>query len=248
MRHRTLIATAILIVGVGGAAWLMFHNDTNAGAITISVSSSTAEDARFTDTSSDASAVKNMTDEAIRAYGREILKLNPQGQGLDKPVTLPPDTVLQDIIAKATATPIPVTLFTTQDVATSPTNSRNAKRAYFAAVQNILVDNFGDVASNPNAAIAQFVTSGETSELQKHVDRTTRVITALRALTVPSDLSSLHLTMLNLWQRRFIYTKTILSGGDDQLQMIAALNQLADLNTDDMRFAIAFRNYEQTLK
>lgn len=250
MRKKTIIAISILIVGIGGAVWLMFGDKINAGGFDISISgSATGKDARFRDANSAASANEgNTTDNAIREYGLEILKLNPQGQGTDKPITLPSDAVLQNIISKQTETPVPVTLFEEKDIKILKTSSQEDKRAYIKSVVAALQKNMIPLKSEFYTTIAAFVAKGDSTDLGDHVDKIGTHINDLLAIPAPREWASLHLGMLNLWERRLTYANVILNSADDQLKSISALNELSTLNTDEEKFYTTFKDYVQNLK
>lgn len=249
MRKRTIIAVGILLVGVVGASWLVFGDKTNAGNIDVSISGAeNNKDARFADANGGAANEGNATENAIREYGLEILRLNAQGQGLDKPVTIPSDETLKNIIAKQTEKPIPVTLFEEKDITVSKTSSRETKIAYFKTVGSYIQKDLSSIVSNFYTAIATFTAKKDSTDLGEHVNKTETYINDLLTIPVPYDLVALHLEMLNLWQRRLTYATIILNSSDDQLKSISALNQLSTLNTDEANFALTLKDYIQKLK
>lgn len=249
MRKRTIISLSILLLGVAGAAWLVFGNTTNAGALNVTISGA-GEDARFTDTSgqlaiNDASA--NVTDNAAREYGLEILKLNPQGMGMDKQITLPNDAVLSDIVKRATAKSIQVTYFTEKDIKTLPTSSNNDVKTYLAAL-SIADKKAWDSTSDFYVVISTYVIGDDSQKLIDLNNNISTYIATLLSMPVPKNWVDFHLTLLNFWQAKLTYTQTFINKDDDPLRAATASKDLSALLAQEKNIRLDFANRVRGIK
>ncbi len=240
MQKRTIVATSILLVGVGLAFWIMSGSQTNAGNVDISVSPANGGDARFYNGSStDPNAQENITDDVVREYGGEILKLNPQGQGLDKPLTLPSDDTLNNIITKATQKPIPVSEFSDKDITITNTTSKDAARAYLKALSSAEQENT-ILYSNYYPTISSYVVTGNSQDLDALIAEISTHINVLLSIPVPSNWKDFHLDLINLWQHKLVYTKALLTKEDDPIRSASATQSLQALLDQENNLRTAF--------
>lgn len=251
MRKKTIIAISILLIGVVGAAWLMFGTTTNAGGIDVSISASgDNKDARFADASSqlaNSGAPQNVTDDAARAYGLEILKLNPQGMGSDKQVTVPSDAVLNDIVKRATAKPIPVSYFTEKDIKVLDVSSDNEIKTYLKALA--VADTKNLIATSDfYSMLGKFVSGGDSQRLVDITNSISSYIAVLLTMPVPKNWVDFHLTLLNLWQSKLTYTQAFLNKDDDPLYAATASQSLSALINQEKSIRLDFASRIRGIK
>ncbi|MEK7089400.1 MAG: hypothetical protein AAB920_01125 [Patescibacteria group bacterium] len=245
MWKRTIIAVGILLVGVVGASWLVFGNKTNTGSIDISISGvSGGNDARFADLTNsvaDNNTSRNVTDDAARAYGLEILKLNPQGMGTDKQVAVPSDVVLNDIVKKATSKPIPVSYFTEKDIKILNVSSNSAVKTYLRTLTSADEKNMTAI-SDFYEVLGNFVTGGDSQRLVNITNSISSYISILLAMPVPKSLADFHLTLLNFWQAKLTYAQAFLNKENDPLYAATASQSLSALLSQEKGIQLDFIN------
>lgn len=249
MRKRTIIAISILLVGVGGAAWLVFGNTTNAGALNISITGAGTDDARFTNSANQLAINdnSNSTDDAARAYGLEILKLNPQGMGADKQIALPSDAVLNDIVKKATDKPIQVSYFTEKDIKILNTSSESAVKTYLKTIAAADKKNNG-LTSEFYSIISSYVIGSDSQRLIDLNNNISVYITTLLSTPAPSSWAGFHLALLNLWQAKLAYSQVFINKDDDPLRAATASKSLSTLLSQENNVRLDFENHVRGIK
>lgn len=243
MRKKTIISVSILLAGMAGAGWLIFGNTTKAGGVDVSISGAGTGDARFAGSANQLAlgGSGNVTDDAARAYGLEILRLNPQGMGSDKQVTLPSDAVLNDIIKKATDKTIPVSYFSEKDMKILDDSSKTAVQTYLRTL--ISADKKNEVAlSDYYGVLGSFVTGSDSQKLIDLDNSMSSYITTLLAMPVPKSWADFHLILLNFWQAKLTYTQTFLNKDDDPLNSATASQNLSSLLEQEKNIQLDFTN------
>jgi len=251
MRKRTIIAVGILLVGVLGAGWLVFGNKTNAGSFDVSISGTDGgKDARFADMSNQLAVndgSHNITDDAARAYGLEILRLNPQGMGSNKQVAIPSDAVLNDIIKKATEKPIAVSLFTERDIKILDTSSDSAVHTYLRTLTSADEKNAMAV-SEFYQTIGNFIAGSDSQKLIDLNNNMSGYVATLLAMPVPKSWIDFHLVLLNFWQAKLTYAQALLNKDGDPLRSATASQNLSALINQEKSIQLDFENRSRGIK
>ncbi len=234
MRTRTIIALLVLLLGAAGSLWIVSPKTFISNRpSSVTIATSTTTDPRFAsdlnspnpgDTSADISE-----ENVVRNYGREILRLNPQGQGTNNPILVPNDAVFSQMLKDEIAKPIPVQLFTEKNLVILKTTNKQLVTAYAAALTASQKKFIAPLPFNFTSALAQFVGDNNPQQLTLYIAGLSSYINSLLVIPIPSDWKSFHLEMVNLLQKRLTYAKAILENNDSQLKVAAALDDLSAL-------------------
>jgi hypothetical protein len=234
MATRTIIALLILLVGTGGAFWITNPSFLRRGGdAVLSLLETTSTDPRFTIGEngliipSSNSATDISEENVVRNYGREILRMNPAGQGMDVPIKVPTEQKFTELIQEELSKPIPVTLYTEKDILLTKTSDKAAFTTYINAVGAANTKNMSTVKVSFTTAVAEFVSSNNVQNLTTHVNKLSTYVTALLAIPVPSDWRLYHLEMINLIQKRIAYANALLENNGSQLKVAAALSAIS---------------------
>ncbi len=242
MRTRTTIALLVLLSGAGGAYWLVAPHSVDSSASIVSFTEGNKPlDPRFsgnTDTSglgTDADANTISEENVVRNYGREILRLNAEGQGAKSPIKVPNDQVFSQMIQDEISKPIPVRQYTENDIVVLKATDKQAALTYANAINAASKKTVGMLKSNFIAALVQYVTNNDAQELARHSSALSSYITALLATPVPANWKTFHLQLVNTLEKRLTYANAILDNNDSQLQIAAAINNLSTLVDEEQQ-------------
>lgn len=226
MRKRTLIALGILLFGAGFTFWLIYTPSKKVDAFGVTITTSDSKDIRFAERND--SDISNRTEDALKQYGTEIFKLNPKGQGTDKPLNLPPDGTLEQIVNDAATRPVSLKLFTTADITTNGHATKESSRQYLSAVTSI-ENQHNTYYPNYYAIVSRFVINGDTREPNLLMNELSDNVSALRAVPVPEEWADFHVDFINLLNKRLEYAKKLLDVEDDPVMAAAATKDLKAL-------------------
>jgi len=254
--RRFVIAIFIIIIGAGASFWIVnSKSKTGSVASLFEIIRSSAEAGRFA-TSSDSntqaaasaglgqSDQTNIADRIIGRYKQEVFNANAYGAGTSSPITIPNESVLGTIIDEELAQGIAITPFKTQDIKISNDNSKDAAIAYLNDIKKAYAKNVDKFNGNGNyfGIVSDAVTSQNTGKLQEYLAATSNQITDLLAITAPSDLTSLHLGLVNAWNKRYALGKAILEGDKDVMKPVAALQELSIAINDEEKLFASFQD------
>ncbi len=234
MRTRSIIALLVLLLGAAGSLWIVSPDSFKSNApSTLSFASSTDEkDPRFTNETSalTSGASSDISEENVaQNFGREILRLNPQGQGKDAPIKLPNDIVLSKMLQDEISKPIPIHLYEEGDIIVLKSTDKKSALVYTTALDAASKKTLELPQTDFTQAIVQFVTKNEAQELTAHANAISSYIATLLIIPVPANWKVFHLALINLMQKKLAYTNAILYNNDSQLKIAAALNGINSL-------------------
>ncbi len=238
MRTRSIIALLVLLFGAGSAVWIASPKvfSGHAASEVSFATSSAGADPRFTnDTGAGSDTSNDISEEnVVRNYGREILRLNPQGQGKDAPIIVPNEAVFSQMIQDEISKPIPVRTYTENDITVLKATDKKTALAYATAIDSANKKTIGALATPFVAAVQQYVSDNNPQELSRQSSAIAAYITALLATPVPQTWKTFHLGLINLLSKRFAYANAILDNNDSQLKIAAALSNIISLVDEEV--------------
>lgn len=247
MATRTIIALLILLLGTGGAFWIANPSFMRRGGnAVLSLLETTSTDPRFTinengliiPTSNSATDISE--ENVVRNYGREILRMNPAGQGADAPIKVPTEQKFTELIQEELAKPIPINLYTEKDIALTKSSDKAAFIAYINAVAAADTKYMSSIRVSFTNAVAEFVSSNNVQNLTAYVNKLSPYITALLAIPVPSDWKLYHVQLINLLQKRAAYANALLENNGSQLKVAAVLSAIGTMIDEEAQFYNTF--------
>ncbi|MDP3974954.1 MAG: hypothetical protein Q8P88_01545 [Candidatus Jorgensenbacteria bacterium] len=171
-------------------------------------------------------AYTNLTEQVVRRYGEEALKLN-QRDSSGSSVVLPPDGTLENLIADALERTLSLPSFSAKDLSIVPLTGKEGLATYFTSLVGTQEKHFGRTSGSLLAAIAIFVSEGSNGALETQRNTTSAYVGDLLSIAVPSPLVPFHVGLLNLWQKRVSLADQILASEEDPLKVVVAVDHLA---------------------
>lgn len=183
----------------------------------------------------------NVTENIAKAYGQEILKLNPKGIGktASTQIFVPTENVLNQIIAKELEMPTVIPAYVLKDIRVKTNTNKTDEIAYLKAVKNAYDSDFKSASQSFFQSLSDALQVNSPSALQGDLNAISKHVHSLLSLEVPSNWSVFHLEMLNLWQKRFTLGSMVLTSTDDPFKAYKALQELsANLDREESLLAV----------
>lgn len=192
---------------------------------------------------------ENVTDKVIQKYGEELFRLNEDavqgGFATSSPLTPPSEEFLGSLLSGELDKSLSIPLFQIADIhVRSEKGTEESVRLYGQSFQRISDKNLAGLPAQAGlstpflSSVSLALFESKPSSLQSHIAAAKAQVDDLLGLPVPKELSSFHLELLNLWQRRFVIGSALLQN-DDPLKNMAALNSLSDaMDKEEEVFAL----------
>ncbi len=186
---------------------------------------------------------ENVTDKVIQKYGEELFRLNEDavqgGFATSSPLTPPSEEFLGSLLSGELDKSLSIPLFQIADIhVRSEKGTEESVRLYGQSFQRISDKNLVGLSAPFLSSVSLALFESKPSSLQSHIAAAKAQVDDLLGLPVPKELSSFHLELLNLWQRRFVIGSALLQN-DDPLKNMAALNSLSDaMDKEEEVFAL----------
>lgn len=226
---RKTIAILVLAGGMLGAFFIThLAAPSDSGLATLSISATGGNDPSFAFSNGTAygddtarNREGNVTEEVVRRYGKEVLKLNPRGAGTTG-IYVPNQATLDALIQTEITREFTFErVFTARDFQTVPNNAVGTIQGYLEGISKV-PEGSADLEFLPSVAAA--VAHADAEPLEQYVRASNDYLDNLFVVTVPSDWILFHIKMANIWQARVELARAILTMEEDPLRAIAALN------------------------
>lgn len=228
-----IIALFVLLSGTGVAYWVISPDQNISTTPLVSfLESKQATDSRFEAiiNPTTSTVAEDISEEnVVRNYGKEILRLNTQGQGIDAPIRIPKEEVFSQMIQEEISKPIPIRTYEEKDIIVLKTSDAQSGDAYRKEIDAANTKTIGSLKTKFVTAVAQYATENNSQELTAHSLAIASYISSLLATPVPAHWKDFHLTLINLLERRLAYAKAILENNDSQLKVAAAISNIVAL-------------------
>lgn len=254
--RRFVIAIFIILLGTGVSLWILGSKAGNKGIASLfEIAGLGADSGRFAmaegislnsgSSENNLDGSENITNKILDRYTQEIFKANKSGVGVGtgSQIAIPNETVLENIMGEELSKGLAIKLFETKDIKISEDSSKEAALAYVENLQKANASNSKkDIENQYFAAIENAVSEQGTEMLQEYLNAISQRITALLAITAPSNLASFHLGLINAWQKRLAVGKAIIESSGDIMKPLAAIEMLNGVIEEEEQLIKAFEN------
>lgn len=195
--------------------------------------------------------ITNLTDKLAESYLQSIAKNNPQGvtnPNGNAQIKIPNTISLDDqTLSQTFSDTFNPRVFNANDIRISADNSPATQLSYLESVDAATTQNF---KSSDNIAIVlkNFFEKNDATGLQNRVTQITLYINDLLKITVPSQFSTLHIQLLNLWSKKIPVYQAILNSQTDPLRGYLAMKQIDPLLQEDTNLQLVLIKRYQELK
>ena len=136
--------------------------------------------------------------------------------------------------------------FGLEDVRVSKDDSIKAQVAYMKSIDALLNKNFPGFKQNITDILEEFMQEGNSSSLDYLVAHIPGYIDGLLALETPPLWKVYHLQLLNLWQKKLVAYRAILSVEEDPLKSYIAVQEIPNIINEDVTLqAILIERYQE---
>ena len=136
--------------------------------------------------------------------------------------------------------------FGLEDFRVSKDDSIKAQVAYMKSIDALLNKNFPGFKQNITDILEEFMQEGNSSSLDYLVAHIPGYIDGLLALETPPLWKVYHLQLLNLWQKKLVAYRAILSVEEDPLKSYIAVQEIPNIINEDVTLqAILIERYQE---
>ena len=187
----------------------------------------------------------NLTETLAALYASEIAK-NIESNGSFNENSLDPDDFDLSQILQGQTDLLAIPKYGLKDVKISDDNSVRNQIAYLEGIDALLKENFGGFHKNLTIAIDEFFNKKDPTSLSYLAEHIPGYLDGLLALPVPSLWQTVHLQILNLWQKKLFVYRAILDFNSDPLKAYAALQQIFPIAEEDINLqTVMIKRYEE---
>lgn len=245
MRKKKILAYSILLIGIACSAYLLFYkkNPKTADAQIIdSERSSTAFSEPFSASNgSIADPLYNITEEAAKAYTKQIISMNNGGSGDVANVSLPSSDDFETIIRSYLSQGVQYKEYAEKDLRISDDDSIAARTQYLKDVKKIQDNIIAPLKTSFVYSVAIFLNDKKSDEIQKHIDASSIYITQLLEVEVPKSAKKLHIDILNIYEKRRTLGTILLENSEDPLKSVVILQELEKLSEKEVDLGNSFK-------
>ncbi len=245
MRTKKFFALLIILSGVGVSLILINHgsgkNSNLFGFATkpgnnpsLNYKNSASISSAFSnqDPTPDKTKMDNMTDALINSYVREFASLNQNGlQTINGKTGIKPisEGDFQNLIAEKINEDVAFEYFSEKDIKISEDDSKENQIAYLLNVAKAMNKYKTSFKTDIFSAIENNFKKNDSSALERFVNNMPELIENLLVLQPPKNFITLHLQLLNYWQKKLAYYEAIINLQEDPLKAYIALDNLKNI-------------------
>ncbi|MEK7629959.1 MAG: hypothetical protein AAB432_01065 [Patescibacteria group bacterium] len=192
-------------------------------------------------------ASNNFTDLLAQTYAAKIFNENPNAQteGGIKKSSL---DSLGDLLNGNFSKKIDYSVYSEKDIRISTDASKEFKIIYIKTVVSILQNHIVAFGETVPAAFSDFLVKKNPAPLNRIIENIPSLISDLLALQIPPNFSSIHLELLNAWQKKLVYYQAIVNFQTDPLKAYLVLNELKNMSETDANLYSFLSEQYQSLK
>lgn len=177
----------------------------------------------------------NLTEYVASLYAHALVKENGIQSSIYDIGSLPPlDEISADSLARsALGSGLTFQSFTVRDIRTIDDKSKSAESAYFQKLGNSIEKKFGSINMNIVTMLSAFIEKNNPEPLRAYTSAIKPHMSELLAIEVPTQLSLVHIQLLNLWEKKFTVVSAILQSDTDPLRAYLALGKFDEIQRED---------------
>lgn len=192
----------------------------------------------------------NLTDVFLSKYAAEILKKNPQGpldlEGQRK-ITIPSQESLEKIIQEEMEQGVAIQEVTSREIKHTTDDSPAAALSY---IQSIISANerMSKKTNNNLGEVAYlWLEKNNADPITKQMDALSVLVSDLLAVPVPPSWKDVHLSMINLQQKKITVLQSIFDINSDPVKALAAAHIIETLSLEEQDVARMIRTKAQKI-
>lgn len=194
--------------------------------------------------------VENLTEILARAYASEIYKLNPAGpdeiKGQKSLRVLPQEAAVQ-LLEEQIQNGFKIQMFTEKDIKVISDNSQKAHLSYYIEALDIIIG--GEKLNHTMPEILDALVSEQNTKLiEEYIAFLPSSMESLLMLEVPSFLQTLHLQIINAWQKKLSVFTALRNFNEDPLKAYLALQEVPNIIEEDLNLQEVLIKHYQDLK
>ncbi len=187
----------------------------------------------------------NLTENLAAIYAGEIAK-NIESSGSFNESSLNPDDFDLSQILQGQTDLLAIPKYGLKDIKISDDNSVKNQIVYLESIDALLKENFGGFHKNLTIAIDEFFNKKDPTSLNYLVEHIPGYLNGLLTHPVPSLWQTVHLQILNLWQKKLVVYRAILDFNADPLKAYAALQYIFPIAEEDINLqTVMIKRYEE---
>ncbi|KKU94487.1 MAG: hypothetical protein UY26_C0001G0039 [Candidatus Jorgensenbacteria bacterium GW2011_GWA1_48_13] len=187
----------------------------------------------------------NLTDNLAALYAGEVVK-NIEADGSFNGDAFNAEGLDLEQLLQTQANVLDIPEYKLSDIKISSDNSVQNQVAYLEGVDMLLKENFGGFHKNLAIALDEFFTKKDATSLNYLVEHIPNYLNGLLTLSAPSLWQTVHLQILNLWQKKLVVYRAILDFNSDPLKTFAALQYVFPIAEEDINLqTVMIKRYEE---
>lgn len=189
----------------------------------------------------------NFTENLAALYASKIVS-NAETSGVLDSDSLDVENLELDQILRTGGSALDIPAYKLSDIKISDDNSIRNQIAYLEGIDELLRENFGGFQKNLAIALDEFFTKKNPTSLKYLAEHIPGYLDGLLALPAPSLWQTVHLQILNLWQKKLVVYRAILDFDSDPLKAYLALNYVLPIAEEDINLQnVLVKRYEELI-
>ncbi len=250
-KRKKIIAALIIGAGLLGAYFIIFSKDGN-GGVFFDINFKKNQDGALNFKKENVAALatdgtfdpNNLTDVFLNKYAAEILKKNPEGPietSGERKVTIPSQESLEKIIQEEIEGGVAIKGITANEIKNGSDNSSAAILAY---IQGIISANerMSKKTNNSLGEVAYlWLEKNNSDPITKQIDALSVLVSDLLSISVPPSWKEVHISLINLQQKKIVVLRSMLDIHSDPIKAMAAANIIDKLSAEEKEVAQMIR-------